>query len=269
MLSCTSASNGALPLRSDQHQLAGELPRAVVPLGLGGQGHRERLGPAWANACSVFPGPTIGQIGLSTAAAAVDFKQRYVPARDDAFSPSAPNYVPKAINSTEYDILKTYGLHDEAMSDPARSFEPFIADYNTGDPLLHAYAYFGGVNWWRNVAGSFQHPESRSPVTLDDSTSEIAIVADCTMRVSGVFGNPDLAVGTEHWLVDIPAHGHAGDAQRTPLGGNHVFADGSGTWVPWSGEWRRLHSWNTNGTRDLFWFQEDVGDLENETMLQP
>jgi len=57
---------------------------------------------------------------------------------------------------------------------------------------------------------------------------------------------------------------------NTPLGGNHVYGDGSGQWINWDPtEWRRLHSWIAVDTRDLFWVQKDLGDFENEASLLP
>ena len=207
------------------------------------------------------------QIGLSAISAALDNKEQFVHPRYTG-TKANPNYAPIAINFTERDVLLDYGMTDAAWSDPGRDFEPFEQPTASPPQLVIAYAFLGGVDKWRNAVNPGALVDSRSPVSLDDSTSERALVVDAQVRtLGGIFGNTNVGNGVV--LAGSPAHGVQNDSTRTPLGGNHVYGDGSGQWIPWSDEWRRLHSWIAVGTRDLFWFQKDLGEFENEALLLP
>jgi len=200
------------------------------------------------------------QIATSAFAAAVDNAESFLPPRNTA-DDTRPIYVPLAISFPELDEMRSYGLIDDVWRDPGRDFEPLIQ--NGLQQLVTAYLYLAGVDKWNNVTG---YHDSLSPVMIDDATSERAMVACTQVRINGVFGGT--AFNNEAF-VGVPSHGGTGDTQNTPLGGNHVYGDGSGQWVQWSDEWRRLHTWNTSGARDLFWFQKDLGEFEDETTLMP
>ena len=93
------------------------------------------------------------------------------------------------------------------------------------------------------------------------------MVACTSVRINGFFADVSGANGVA--FEGIPSHGGSGDAQNSPLGANHIFGDGSGGWIPWSDGYRMLHTWSTGGSRDLFSYQQDLGDSENATALQP
>jgi len=44
-----------------------------------------------------------------------------------------------------------------------------------------------------------------------------------------------------------------------PEGGNHLYMDGSSYWVKFQ-KMLFIHSWNTGGARDAYFFQEDLGE---------
>jgi len=198
------------------------------------------------------------QIGLSAISAALDNKDQFVkPRLSGAF-----DYAPVAINFPERDILIDYGLTEEALTDPGRDFVPYESPAN--NMIVHAYGFLGGIDLWRNASTGGSYVESLSPVSIDDSTSERALVVDAQVKSFGDFDNDNNPV-----LRGTPAHGHQGDAIQTPQGGNHVYGDGSGQWINWSDDWRRLHSWINVNVRDLYWVQKDLGAFENEVSLLP
>ena len=198
------------------------------------------------------------QIGLSAISAALDNDHHFVkPRLSGAF-----DYAPVAINFPERDILIDYGLTEEALTDPGRDFVPYESPAN--NMIVHAYAYLGGIDLWRNASTGGAYVESLSPISIDDSFSERALVVDAQVKSFGDFDNDNNPV-----LKGSPAHGHQDDAIRTPQGGNHVYGDGSGQWINWSNDWRRLHSWINVGVRDLYWVQKDLGAFENEAALLP
>lgn len=159
-------------------------------------------------------------------------------------------YVPLAISFPELEEMRSYGLIDEVWRDPSRDFTP-LEQYGTLNQLVTAYFYLAGIDKWQNVATPGYH-DSLSPVTVDDATVQRALVACTQVRINGFFADMTGTNGVA--FAGIPAHGGSGDTQNTPIGANHIFGDGSGGWVPWSDDYRRLHTWQLGGNRDLFWY---------------
>jgi prepilin-type N-terminal cleavage/methylation domain-containing protein len=202
------------------------------------------------------------QIATSAFTTAVDNKQTFLPPRNTG-SVAMPVYVPLAISYPELDEMRSYGLTNEVWTDPGREFTP--VEQGSFQQIVTAYLYLAGIDKWRNVVPPNYH-DSLSPVTVDDATSERAMVACTSVRINGVFGDVTGANGVA--FEGIPAHGGSNDAANTPIGANHIFGDGSGGWIAWSNDYRKLHSWDTSGRRDVFWFQEELGDFENEAALE-
>ncbi|MEM6913543.1 MAG: prepilin-type N-terminal cleavage/methylation domain-containing protein [Pseudomonadota bacterium] len=149
--------------------------------------------------------------------------------------------------------LEEYGYPFELMGDPGRDdFEP----KRVMNAVIHGYQYFGGVTKWKTLPGNVNQIFGLSPVTLDDMTSEKTLVADATFRPNpnanwAMIPKSDIQFGGS------PAHGLKGEgADATPIGGNHVYADGSGEWVDFS-LFLDLHCW---GSRDAWYYQKDLGD---------
>ncbi len=67
-------------------------------------------------------------------------------------------------------------------------------------------------------------------------TSDRALAADVMMRYRGQRNPPGNDV-----LVDAPARGTNGKGNNAPAGGNHPFADGSGSWINYEDTYH-LHS---------------------------
>jgi prepilin-type N-terminal cleavage/methylation domain-containing protein len=203
------------------------------------------------------------QITTTAIAIAVDSKQEFLASRNTAGN-TRPVYVPLAItNEPELVLFRAYGLFDEAWADPGRDFQP-LDQTGSISQLVIAFNYYGGMKKWNNVLGYF---DSASPTTVDDTNNRQAMVSCTQVRINGIFGNP--SGFNSPAFEGIPSHGAKNDVTRTPTGANHVYGDGSGFWIPWSSDWKKLHTWNTSGARDLFWFQEDLGDLEGLAGLEP
>ena len=127
------------------------------------------------------------------------------------------------------------------------------------DSIIHAYQYFGGLGsgtgLWRTPSGDF---ETRSPITLEDASSEKALGADMMVRVDGVWDKPSV-----DWDDDVSGHGTNGKGNNAPRGGNHSFADGSGQWITYEDTYE-LHTWFL-GSREAYWFQNDLPDPSLES----
>jgi prepilin-type N-terminal cleavage/methylation domain-containing protein len=109
------------------------------------------------------------------------------------------------------------------------------------------FQYFGGIATWRNPAGSFT---SRSPIKTSLAKPQWVLAADSVMKIDGKWGG-----GRDSAFKNMPPHRAS---QSVPAGGNQTFMDGSARWVKFE-DMLFIHSWNPNGTRDAYFYQEDLG----------
>lgn len=171
---------------------------------------------------------------------------------------SGSNAAPIGLNKEDWEEFVEYGFELPLWKCPARTFEPQF-NPSTG-ALNHTYLYFGGMKKWR---GKWGVVDSRSPIGLDDMTSEVAIISDSTVQSGAPSWKPVTDYYTSIW-ADLPPHGRHAD--YSPMGSNHVFGDGSGEWI----DGKRImpiHTWG--GRRQPFWYQQDVGELETRGILKP
>ncbi len=188
-------------------------------------------------------------------------------------------YVTVAFDEREWEMFENAGHAVELMACPGREYE-VKATSPTVNNIVHAYQYFGGVgretdtgerngkgHWYGTPAGKVPHA---SPVREDELVHGRALAADVTILTGSSWTQAESI-----WDVSLPAHKArtndtnvvgAGMDGISPDGGNHVFGDGSGEWVP-LGQMYELHTW-FSGQRRSFWFQDDMPDaLANTTNL--
>ena len=118
-------------------------------------------------------------------------------------------------------------------------YEPQFPEWIIG------YQYFGGITEWQNPIGTF---ESKSPIKSSTSQPGWTLAADTVMKIDGQWG-----AGRDTAYKNMPPHK---TKTGLPAGGNQVFMDGSARWIRYD-DMRFLHSWNINGTRDAYLFQEE------------
>ena len=128
-------------------------------------------------------------------------------------------------------------------------WDPFYQEWGLG------FQFFGGIKDWFNDKRPGGVP-SCSPVKLTLSKPGWALAADLVFASYGVwtFDNRDDLSGAK----ELPAHKTIGGKTA---GGNTLFIDDSVMWVK-PHKMMYLHSWNTSGARDCYWWQEDIGALE-------
>lgn len=120
---------------------------------------------------------------------------------------------------------------------------------------LIGYQYFGGIETWKNPQDRFP---SRSPVQSSSSKPGWALAADAIFKISGKWSlDGETGRDAKDVFPNLPPHRNS---QKLPEGGNHLYMDGSVTWVKFL-KMYFLHSWNTSGARDAYFFQEDVGKI--------
>ncbi len=116
------------------------------------------------------------------------------------------------------------------------------------------YQYFGGIKEWTNPAGRFR---SHSPVKASTARPGWALAADAVLKIDGKWGG-----GRVTAFKNMPPHKNS---QGLPEGGNHLYMDGSVRWINFD-RMLFLHSWNTGGARDAYFFQDDI-PVELESKL--
>jgi prepilin-type N-terminal cleavage/methylation domain-containing protein len=125
------------------------------------------------------------------------------------------------------------------------TFPQWEADF---EQWLIGFQYYGGIKQWINPAGTFP---SRSPVKTSTSQPGWVLAADANMKIDGTWGG-----GRDTAFKNMPPH-----RNRTgePDGGNQLYMDGSVSWMPFT-RMLFIHSWTAAGSRDAYFFQEDLGD---------
>jgi hypothetical protein len=167
----------------------------------------------------------------------------------EARTTGAGNYVQLAINPPEESLWKTVGLAIRTTGDSVWTCpnRPGLPTYEARYPQFNiGYQYFGGISEWRNSLGRF---DGSSPIKLSTSKPSWALAADAVVKVDGRWGG-----GREEAYAGIPPHR---DRRGLPEGGNHVYTDGSASWVRFE-DMYFLHSWNPGG-RICYWYQDPAG----------
>ena len=165
------------------------------------------------------------------------------------------------LNEPEWKAFRDYGFELPMWQCPGRDFKP---NFNPStNALNHSYQYFGGIERWR---GNWGNVESESPVTLNDMVRGVAVITDATLQSAPPSWVPDPgSVASNAFFADVQPHGRNDD--WSPRGSNHAFGDGSGEWVD-GNRLMPIHTWSP-ASRQLYWFQEDLGDAEELGYIIP
>lgn len=202
------------------------------------------------------------QIATATFARAADFKGLLIPMTGVDATPYV-TWAPVGMDARTRDEFAEYGFAFSLWTCPG--WESYDAEISTGNgQLMFTYQYYGGAREWRGGATApwTGDVESSSPQSLDDSTSERAIASDSTIQATSGSWQPAGDYLFDYWS-EIPTHGR-NEADRSPVGSNHVFGDGSGAWI--DGSWLMpLHRFGSN--RHSWWYQKDVGVLADQGVV--
>ena len=188
------------------------------------------------------------QIGIGMTVYALDNNDVLLKARHDG-----GNWVQISINEPEAAAARQLGLPVATNMPIAKmwtcpnrptfpTYEPQYRQFNIG------YQYYGGIDRWTNPGGTF--PAS-SPIKTSTARPRWVLAADAVMKVDGKWGG-----GRDSAFKNMPPHKERGGL---PKGSNHLTIDGAANWVI-KKNLLFLHSWNTSGNRDAYFFQDDIGD---------
>ena len=193
------------------------------------------------------------QIGIGMNVYAQDNDDVVLKARFDG-----GNWVQISINEPEAASARQLGLPVDTNLGVAKmwtcpnrpsfpTYEPDYKQFNIG------FQYYGGIDRWSNPAGMFA---SKSPVKTATAGPTWVLASDAVMKVDGIWGG-----GRDSAFKGMPPHK---DTLGRPKGGNHLTIDGSVRWVQ-AQKLLFIHSWNTTGNRDAYFYQEDLGpELEKQ-----
>jgi prepilin-type N-terminal cleavage/methylation domain-containing protein len=159
------------------------------------------------------------------------------------------------LNPPEGKAAATVGLIVQTNSPTSKIWtcpnRPTFPQYEPEYPQwVIGYQYYGGIRTWQNPAGSFP---SRSPVKSSTSKPGWVLAADAIMKVDGQWGG-----GRDTSFKNMPPHK---TSNGLPEGGNQLYMDGSARWMKFN-QMLFIHSWNTGGSRDAYFIQDDLGELE-------
>jgi prepilin-type N-terminal cleavage/methylation domain-containing protein len=118
------------------------------------------------------------------------------------------------------------------------------------------YQYFGGISTWMNPSFPNGIP-SHSPIKLSVSRPSWCLAADTIVRVDGVWGKnyPKRPLP----FSNLPPH--ANSKNKSPIGGNEAFVDGSVRWVRFDKMYYFTTWWPEFRARQCFFYQ-DPDDFE-------
>ena len=159
---------------------------------------------------------------------------------------------PQGLGGAERKAFEDYGFGPAQWVCPAMEWKE--AQIVNSGSLGSGYLYFGQMTHWNGKPNALWGGwsgllPSKSPMKLDDSSSEIAMCADLVVQHS-----------PGSWEVRASDNGKTRRKNdRGPQGSNHIYTDGSGAWI--DADWLMpLHNYGNN--RQTFWYQKDIGIVE-------
>jgi len=209
------------------------------------------------------------QIAIGMHVYATDSNDRVIQARQDpAKTPGA--WVQVAINPPEADLSKTVALNVQSngmqsiWNCPDRP--PNYPIYEVSFPQwVIGYQYFGGITEWNNDLGLIV--PSYSPIKVSTARPHWTLAADAVMRDgrNGAWGAWPVNGRDDILWYGIPPHR---DLAGAPRGANHVFIDGSASWIS-ARNLYRYHSWSPASRICYFWQdpKDFTGLMANPALL--
>lgn len=196
------------------------------------------------------------QVGVGMTIYAGDANDVLLPARS-----TGPNlWTQNALTDPQAGLAATVGLVINSNSTsiwrcPSYKDNGLPAYY--GSPYNQwtiGYCYYGGISYWNNKVGL---APSYSPVKLSQSKAGWALASDMVVHFSSTDG---LLWGLPNTTGDGRNNPHRTSKAAYPQGANHVRCDGSVDWVKVQ-NLLALTTWMANGTRDFYFYQEDIGPV--------
>jgi prepilin-type N-terminal cleavage/methylation domain-containing protein len=141
---------------------------------------------------------------------------------------------------------------------PARY--PIFESNQTPPQWVIGYQYFGGITNWTNPEFTGGIGRSYSPVKLSSSEPHWTLAADMIIKLSANWTPATGNTRDDNLFDRVPPH--QGPHSHKPVGGNHVFIDGSARWARVQ-DMYFFHCWSPgrNSGRDAYFYQ-DTKDID-------
>ena len=196
------------------------------------------------------------QIGIGVALYADENSDKVIEARLGTVQICLNPPERKAAATAGLTIVSNGSVNSQIWTCPNRpTFPQYEKEF---DQWVIGFQYFGGIATWLNPAGSFP---SRSPIKSSQSQPGWVLAADANLKVDRKWGG-----GRDTSFKNMPPHKDLGGG-GIPAGGNQLYMDGSVRWVIFK-QMLFIHSWGTDGTRDAYFLQEDLGEALQAKIAQ-
>jgi len=199
------------------------------------------------------------QMGTAASAIATSANGNKLPTANPVGADRPLRIVPFALRDQDFKEFNSNGYNIENTMCPDRSWE--VTSYtNAGGNTrwrMH-YKYFGGLQDWHQRSNQPGQVFLDAPgvYNLDSMNSRRALGSDFLMKTENDW-RASAGTDTDPWDYDPTPHGVGNKETGAPKGGNHVMGDGSGAWRSYE-EMVGIYSWNWNGGRESWVYQEDL-----------
>ncbi len=201
------------------------------------------------------------QLGIGVTVYSLDNNDKVVKARD---IPGTSFFVQTCLNPPDREAAASCGLVVQTNTSSVWTCpnRPGFPTYEPEYPQwVIGYHYFGGITNWYNPAGQFA---AHSPVKTSTSRPTWCLASDSVMKVDGAWGGKP-GVTRDTAFKGTPPHCVSGS--KLPEGANEVFIDGSTRWIPVK-QMYYFTTWNTDGSRIGYFWQDDPGDIPAAKLSQ-
>lgn len=160
---------------------------------------------------------------------------------------SGGQYVQIALNPPEQTNSAQLGLIVQSNGPTIWSCpnRPGLPNYEAAfNQWIIGYQYYGGITNWVNI----QTFPGRSPIKSSLAKGTWTLAADANLKSLAYWADVDTSRGTTY--LNLPPHPAK---NRSPVGGNQVFMDGSARWI----KFEKMYYLHSYSGKHAYFYQDD------------